>query len=80
MEDQHRWRRHFGSLHLWEAMNIRSVGPALYLASQAASKDGWLDFVCAREEDRLLFMEYLEARPARADQKSSDRRPQELIR
>jgi hypothetical protein len=33
---------------LWEAMNIRSVGPLLYLASQAATKDGRLDFVCAR--------------------------------
>jgi len=45
-------------------MNIRSVGPALYLASQAATKDGWLDFVCVREEDRSLFMEYLDARLA----------------
>jgi hypothetical protein len=33
-------------------MNIRSVGPALYLASQAATQDGQLDFVCAREVDR----------------------------
>jgi len=49
---------------LWEAMNIRSVGPALYLASQAATKDGQLDFVCAREVDRLLLMEHLEARLA----------------
>jgi diacylglycerol kinase (ATP) len=37
---------------LWEAINIRSVGPVLYLASQAATKDGQLDFVCAR---RRLF-------------------------
>jgi diacylglycerol kinase family enzyme len=49
---------------LWEAMNIRSVGPALYLASQAATKDGLLDFVCVREEDRSLFMKYLDARLA----------------
>jgi len=49
---------------LWEAMNIRSVGPLLYLASQAATKDGRLDFVCAREEDRSLLMEYLDARLA----------------
>jgi diacylglycerol kinase (ATP) len=49
---------------LWEAMNIRSVGPALYLASQAATKDGQLDFVCAREVDRSLLMEHLEARLA----------------
>jgi len=49
---------------LWEAMNIRSVGPVLYLASQAATKDGQLDFVCAREDDRSLLMEYLDARLA----------------
>jgi hypothetical protein len=51
---------------LWEAMNIRSVGPVLYLASQAATKDGQLDFVCAREDDRSLLMEYLDARLAAA--------------
>jgi diacylglycerol kinase (ATP) len=44
---------------LWEAMNIRSVGPVLYLASQAATKDGQLDFVCAREADRSLLMDHL---------------------
>jgi diacylglycerol kinase family enzyme len=49
---------------LWEAMNIRSVGPILYFASQAATKDGRLDFVCVREEDRSLFMEYLDGRLA----------------
>jgi diacylglycerol kinase family enzyme len=49
---------------LWEAMNIRSVGPALYLASQAATRDCRLDFVCVREGDRPLFMEYLDARLA----------------
>ena len=49
---------------LWEAMNIRSVGPVLYLASQAATKDGQLDFVCAREADRSLLTEHLDARLA----------------
>ena len=49
---------------LWEAMNIRSVGPLLYLASQAVTKDGRLGFVCAREEDRSLLMQYLDARLA----------------
>jgi diacylglycerol kinase (ATP) len=49
---------------VWEAMNIRLVGPVLYLASQAATKDGQLDFVCAREDDRSLLMEYLDARLA----------------
>jgi diacylglycerol kinase family enzyme len=53
-----------GRYILWEAMNIRSVGPALYLASQAATQDGQLDFVCAREVDRPLLMEHLEARLA----------------
>jgi hypothetical protein len=42
-------------------MNIRSVGPLLYLASQAATKEGQLDFVCAREDDRSLLAEYLDA-------------------
>jgi diacylglycerol kinase family enzyme len=50
-----------GRYLLWEAMNIRSVGPALYLASQAATHDGHLDFVDAREEDRSLFITYLDA-------------------
>ena len=49
-----------GDYILWEAMNVRSVGPALYLASQAASRDGYLDFVGAREEDRSLLLEYLD--------------------
>jgi diacylglycerol kinase (ATP) len=49
---------------LWEAMNIRSIGPALYLASQAATKDGQLDFVCARESDRSVLMHHLTARLA----------------
>jgi diacylglycerol kinase (ATP) len=49
---------------LWEAMNIRSVGPVLYLASQAATQDGQLDFVCAREADRSLLMDHLGARLA----------------
>src|SRR6266704_694097 len=49
---------------LWEAMNIRSIGPALYLASQAATRDGQLDFVCARESDRSLLMDHLDARLA----------------
>jgi diacylglycerol kinase (ATP) len=54
---------------LWEAMNIRSVGPVLYLASQAATRDGRLDFVCAREEQRILLMEYFDERMAGAKPK-----------
>jgi len=45
---------------LWEAMNIRSIGPALYLASPALIQDGYLEFVAAREEDRSLFSAYLD--------------------
>jgi diacylglycerol kinase family enzyme len=46
----------------WEAMNIRSVGPALYLAPQARRKDGQLDFVRAREAERSILMDHLDAR------------------
>ena len=46
---------------LWEAMNIRSVGPALYLAPWAKTKDGEFDFVCVCEEDRQLLLEHLDA-------------------
>jgi diacylglycerol kinase family enzyme len=49
---------------LWEAMNIRSVGPGLYLAPWAATKDGEFDFVGVREEDRALLLEHLDARLA----------------
>jgi diacylglycerol kinase family enzyme len=49
---------------LWEAMNINSVGPALYLAPRATTKDGQFDFVCVRKEDRALLMTHLEARLA----------------
>jgi diacylglycerol kinase (ATP) len=50
-----------GRYILWEAMNIRSVGPALYLASPALTRDGRLDFVGAQEKDRSLFIRYLDA-------------------
>ena len=47
---------------LWEAMNIRSVGPGLYLAPWAATKDGEFDFVCIREEDRELLIRNISMR------------------
>jgi diacylglycerol kinase (ATP) len=50
-----------GRYILWEAMNIRSVGPALNLASPALTRDGRLDFVGAQEKDRSLFIKYLDA-------------------
>jgi hypothetical protein len=49
-------------------MNIRSVGPVLYFASQAATKDGQLNFVCAREADRPLLLDHLNARLAEKKQ------------
>jgi diacylglycerol kinase (ATP) len=54
----------FGRYILWEAMNIRSVGPALYLAPWATTKDGELDFVAVREEDRAILLKHLDARLA----------------
>lgn len=53
-----------GRYILWEAMNIRSVGPALYLAPWAATKDGELDFVGVREQDRDVLLKHLDARLA----------------
>jgi len=47
---------------LWEAMNIRSVGPALYLARRASTKDGRLDLICVDERARPALRKYLEAR------------------
>jgi diacylglycerol kinase family enzyme len=50
-----------GGYLLWEAMNIRSAGPALHLAPGAASDDGRLDFVAVREHERQLFTKYVDA-------------------
>jgi diacylglycerol kinase (ATP) len=44
---------------LWEAMNIRSVGPALHFAPPALTKDGHLEFVTASKGERSPFIEYL---------------------
>jgi diacylglycerol kinase (ATP) len=49
---------------LWEALNIRSVGPALSLAGRASTKDGRFDLVRVGESDRSALKEYLEARLA----------------
>jgi diacylglycerol kinase family enzyme len=49
---------------LWEALNIHSVGPALYLAGQASTKDGRFDLVCVTERDRSVLSKYLDARLA----------------
>jgi diacylglycerol kinase (ATP) len=59
-----------GRYILWEAMNIRSVGPALHLAPRAATRDGRFDFVCARAADRALLMEHFDARVAGKKSKS----------
>ncbi len=77
-ELRRRWRRHparkwtikldgedFSGRYLpWHVMNIRSVGPALQLAPEAATDDGRLDFVGAREEDRALLLECFAVRLA----------------
>jgi diacylglycerol kinase family enzyme len=65
-----KWKIHIdgkdisGRYILWEAMNIRSVGPALYLAPWAATKDGEFDFLCVREEDRSALTRHLDSRLA----------------
>ena len=53
-----------GRYILWEAMNIRSVGPALYLAPGAATKDGRFDFACARQADCARLAKHFDARVA----------------
>ena len=53
-----------GRYILWEAMNIRSVGPALYLAPWATTKDGELDFVAVPEEARATLLKHFDARIA----------------
>jgi diacylglycerol kinase family enzyme len=59
-----------GRYVLWEAMNIRSVGPALHLAPRAETRDGQIDFVCARTADRARLMEHFDARVAGKKSKS----------
>jgi diacylglycerol kinase family enzyme len=53
-----------GRYILWEAMNIHSVGPALYLAPRAGTRDGKFDFACARPVDCALLAKHFEARVA----------------
>jgi diacylglycerol kinase (ATP) len=56
--DGHEWT---GEALMWEAMNVRSVGPNLMLAPDAAMDDGLLDFVVVMEDQRELFGDYLSA-------------------
>lgn len=58
-----------GRYLLWQAMNIRSVGPVLRLAPSARSDDGQLDFVGAREEEREKLLKHLDARLAGVKQR-----------
>ena len=53
-----------GRYLLWQVMNIRSVGPVLTMAPGARTDDGQLDFIGAREDDRALLLDYLDARLA----------------
>src|SRR5262245_43268516 len=50
-----------GRYILWGAMNIRSAGPVLHLAPKAKTDDGRLDFVAVRENERKIFIKYVEA-------------------
>lgn len=50
-----------GRYILWGAMNIRSAGPALHLAPKARTSDGQLDFVGVREDEREIFVKYVDA-------------------
>jgi len=50
-----------GRYILWGAMNIRSAGPVLHLAPKAKTDDGRLDFVAVRENERKVFIKYVEA-------------------
>jgi diacylglycerol kinase family enzyme len=58
-----------GRYLLWQAMNIRSIGPVLTLAPSAKTDDGQLDFVGAREEQRASLLNFLDARLAGARRK-----------
>jgi len=58
-----------GRYLLWQAMNIRSIGPALAFATGARTNDGAFDFVGVREEDRQLLLGYLRARLAGRSEK-----------
>ena len=66
-----------GRYILWEAMNIRSVGPALHLAPRAETRDGRFDFVCARAADRTVLMEHFDARVAGKKPQGERRDPDE---
>src|SRR4030095_182965 len=60
-----------GRYILWEAMNIHSVGPALYLAPRAATRDGRFDFACARPADCALLAKHFDARMGGKKSKSA---------
>lgn len=47
---------------LVEVLNIRSVGPNLEFAPDAAAGDGYFDVIVARENDREELMRYLQRR------------------
>lgn len=49
-----------GRYILWGAMNTRSAGPALRLAPKAKTADGQLDFFAVRENQRDLFVKYVD--------------------
>jgi diacylglycerol kinase (ATP) len=53
---------HTGRYLFVEAMNIRSIGPNIELATEADPGDGLLDVVFLAEDDRELLADYIECR------------------
>jgi diacylglycerol kinase (ATP) len=54
-------RLYTDNLLLWEAMNIRTVGPNLRLAPRNDPGDGLLEFVFLKEAARRQFADYLDS-------------------
>jgi diacylglycerol kinase (ATP) len=51
-----------GRYLLWQAMNIRSIGPVLAFAAGARTNDGLFDFVGVPEEERESLLQHFKAR------------------
>lgn len=56
-----------GEYYLCEVMNIRSVGPNLFLAPKADPADGFLDLVLVPASERSHLLDYIAARVARRE-------------
>ena len=60
-----------GEYFLCEVMNIRSVGPNLFLAPQADPTDGYLDLVLVSRNERAQLRDYIASRVAGKDAEAS---------